>query len=58
MSIEKTGRGGHITVNGIRLTDMQKYKKFEQTNTTKKKRKNKLGLSWAKLNSSWNWTLL
>ena len=40
MSIEKTGRGGHITGNGIRLTDMQKYKKFEQTNTTKKKRKN------------------
>ena len=43
MSIGKTGEGRHITVNGIRLTDIQKNRKFgnkEHTSTNKKKKRN------------------
>ena len=43
MSIGKIGEGRHITVNGIRLTDIQKNRKFgneEHTSTTKKKKRN------------------
>ena len=39
--MEKKSRGGHITVNGIRLTDLQKFKKTKQTDPDiKKERKN------------------